>query len=105
MDELKEILKSFSELRDKYSDIETAVEAVCISTGIDRQNVLDAICGAGLYVPPGSEVELQIKHHISSADMTKTAVKELVKEVAFCFCISTKEAERLVHKGLNSKDI
>ena len=101
MEELRKILKSFSELRDKYSDIGTAIEAVCISTGLDRERVLGVLDMTGVYVLPGSEEEYEIKRFISSADMTKKTVKELGRHVGFRFCISDREAERLVHKWLD----
>ena len=103
MEELQKILKSFSELRDKYSDIETAIEAVCIDTGLDRERVLGVINVTGVYVS-GSEEE-EIKKFIRSASMIKTTVKELRMQVGFRFCISNREAERLVHKWFNTEDI
>ena len=94
------------ELRDKYSDIQTAIEAVCISTGLDRENVLGVLSGAGVYILPDSEEELEIKRFICSTDKTKTTVKELAEKVGFRFCISDREAERLVHKWFDySEDI
>ncbi len=106
MEDLQKILKFFSELRDEYSDIQTAIEAVCISTGLDRERVLGVISVTGVYVLPGSEEEHEIERFINSADMAKTTVNNLVREVGFRFCISNKESERLVHKWHNySKDI
>ena len=106
MKDLQRILKSFSELRDQYSDIQTAIEAVCIDTKLDQEDVLGALSGAGIYILPGSEEEIEIKRFICSTDKTKTTVKELAKEIGFRFCISDREAERLVHKWLNcSEDI
>ena len=100
MEELKQILRTFSDLRDKYTDVETAIEAVCISTKVDLERVLEVIIKVGVYVPPDSEEEREIKNFISSADRTKT-VNELAREVGFRFCISTIEAKRLVEKWLN----
>ena len=105
MNDLQKILKCFYDLRDKQSDIEKAVEQVSNDTGINQEEVLGVLTGAGLYILPGSEEEGEIKRFISSADRTKTTVKELVKGVAWCFCISNKEAERLVHKWFNTEDI
>jgi len=101
MEELQKILRSFSELRDQYSDIQTAIEAVCISTGLDQERVLGVLSGTGVYVLPGSEEENEIKNAISSADMSKKTVMELVTAVGFGFCISYEEAKRLVDKWLN----
>lgn len=100
MENLQRILKSFSELRDSYPDIQTAIETVCIGTGLDREEVLDALVASGVYVLPGSEEECEIRRFISSVDRTKTTVGELAKEVAFRFCISSREARRLVENGV-----
>ena len=106
MEDVQKILKSFSELRDQYSDIGTAIEAVCISTGLDRETVLGVLDVTGVYILPGSEEELQIKRFIASADKAKPTEKELARAVAFNFCISDREATRLVHKWINySEDI
>ena len=105
MEELKKILKTFSDLRDKYTDVETAIEVVCISTGLDQEKVLGVLSASGLYVLPGSEEENEIKRFIGSADRTKT-VNELAREVGFRFCISDCESKRLVEKWLNcSEDV
>ena len=103
MEELQRILKSFYELRDQYADIETAIEAVCISTGLDREKVLGVIDVTGVYVLPDSEEEQEIKRFVGLADKTKTT-KELGKEVAFRFCISDREGERLIHKWFNNSE-
>ncbi len=105
MEDLQKILKSFSELRDKYSDIQTAIEAVCISTGLDRERVLGVLDVTGVYVLPDSEEENAIKRYISRADKSKTNVDDLGKEVAFRFCISDREGKRIVHEWFNSEDI
>ena len=100
MDVVFKILKVFSELRDKYSNIETAIEAVCISAKLDQEEVLGVLSASGAYVFPDSEEEDKIKNFISSADMTDTTVNELIGKVGFCYCISDREAKRLVEKWL-----
>ena len=102
MEDVQKILKSFSELRDQYSDIQTAIEMVCVATGLGREDVLGVLSGAGLYILPGSEEELQIKRFIASADRAKTTEKELARAVDLNFCISSREAVRLVHKWFNN---
>ena len=101
MEKLQKILRTFSDLRDKYSDIETAIEAVCISTKLDQIEVLGVLSMTGVYVLPDSEEEREIKRFISSADMAKTTVNGLAREVGFRFCISNRESKRLVEKWLN----
>ena len=102
MEELQKILKSFSELRDQYSDIQTAIEMVCVTTGLGREKVLGVLDVTGVYILPGCEEELQIKRFIASADRANPTEKELTRAVAFNFCISSREAERLVHKWFNN---
>ena len=104
MEDLQKILKSFSELRDKYSDIQTAIETVCISTGLDQEEVLGVLSASGVYVLLNSEEENNIKRFISSVDKTKITLNELIREVGFRFCISSKEAKRLVEKWFNYFD-
>ena len=104
MEELCKILRSFSELRDKYLDIQTAIEAVCISTGLDQEEVLGVLSVTGVYVLPDSEEENEIKCFISSVDKTKTTINELIREVGFRFCISDCESKRLVEKWLNCSE-
>ena len=100
MDDVLKIFKVFSELRDRYSDIETAIEAVCISTKLDQEEVIGVLITSGAYVLPDSEEERAIRNFISSADMTKTNVNELIGKVGFYYCISDREAKRLVEKCL-----
>ena len=97
---MDDVLKVFSELRDRYSDIKTTIEAVCISTKLDQEEVLGVLSASGAYVLPDSEEEREIKNFISSADMTNTTVNELISKVGFCYCISDREAKRLVEKWL-----
>ena len=96
MEEWRQIIKSFSELRGKYPDIETAIEMVCVTTKSDIEEVLSVLSMTGVYVPPGPE-EDEIKCFINSAGKTKT-VSELVRAVGFTFVISNEEALRLVKK-------
>ena len=96
--EIQKILRAFSELRGKYTDIETAIEMVCVSAGLDRQEVINAITSAGVFVPPDSDEENNIKCFIGSVDKNKTTTNELIRTVGFRFCISMREAKRLVEK-------
>ena len=97
LEEMEKVMATFVDLRNKYADIETAIEATCLATKLDRENVLDFLEGSGLYVPPGSEREREIKKFIDSADR-KNMADEVAKETAFRFCISSAEAKRLVSK-------
>ena len=83
MEEWRQIIRSFSELRDQYPDIETALEMVCVTTKSDIEEVLSVLSMTGVYVPPGPE-EDEIKCFINSAGKTKT-VSELVRAVGFTF--------------------
>ena len=96
--EMEKVMATFADLRNKYTDIETAIEATCLATKLDRNNVLDFLGGSGLFVPPGSEREREIKKFIDSVDRNKTTADEVAKEIAFRFCISSAEALRLVKK-------
>ena len=96
--EMEKVMATFADLRNKYTDIETAIEATCLTTKLDQEDVLDFLVGSGLYVPPGSEREREIKKFIDSVDRNKTTVDEVAKETAFRFCISSAEAKRLVKK-------
>ena len=96
MEEWRQIIRAFSELRGKYLDIETAIEMVCVTTKSDIEEVLSVLSMTGVYVPPGPE-EDEIKCFINSAGKTKT-VSELVRAVGFTFVISNEEALRLVSK-------
>jgi len=96
--EMEKVMAAFADLRDRYTDIEAAIEATCLATKLDRDNVLDFLEGSGLYVPPGSEREREIKKFIDSVDRNKTTADEVAKETAFRFCISSAEAKRLVGK-------
>ena len=98
LEEMEKVMATFADLRDKYADIETAIEATCVATKLDRKDVLDFLVGAGLFVPPGSEQECEIQKFIDSADRNKTTADEVAKETAFRFCISSAEARRLVGK-------
>ena len=104
MEKMRQILRSFSELRDQYPSIETAIEMVCVSTKLDLEEVLKMLTMVGVYVLPDSKEENEIKCFIRSADMTKTTVPELMWNVGFYFCISDKEAARLVDKWLDRSD-
>ena len=99
MEEWRQIIKSFSELRGKYPDIETAIEIVCVTTKSAIEEVLSVLTVTGVYVPPGPK-EDEIKRFISSVGITKT-VSELVRTVGFTFVISDEEAVRLVKKWSN----
>jgi len=100
MEEYPHILSSFSYFRDNYTDVETAIEAVCIITKLDQEEVLSVLSAVGVYVLPDSEEENEIRRFINSADRTKT-VNELTAEVGFRFCICDREAKRLVEKWFN----
>ncbi len=105
MEEVQKILRHFSTYRDMYP-VEVAIEHVANDTGIDQQEVLDVLSGAGLYILPDSEEEQQIRRFIDSAHRAKPTVNELSRAVAWNFCISNKEAARLAHKWFNySEDI
>jgi len=97
-EEMEKIMATFADLRDRYADIETAIEATCLATKLDRLNVLDFLEGSGLFVPPGSEQEREIQKFIDSVDRNKTTADEVARETAFRFCISSAEAKRLVQK-------
>ena len=97
-EELEKVMAAFADLRDKYADVDSAIEATCLATKLDRKNVLDFLVGVGLYVPPGSEREREIKKFIDSVERNKTMADEVAKETAFRFCISSAEAKRLVKK-------
>lgn len=99
MGDLQRILKSFSELRDAYPDIQTAIEVVCISVGLDQEEVLGVLSVSGVYVLPGSLEEGEIKRFIASANMAETTVNELIRGVAFRFFISMRESKRLVESS------
>lgn len=94
--ELK-FLRVFSELRNNYSNIETAIEVTSVSTGLDLEELLGLLSATGVYVLPGSEEEDGIRRFIDSAPKT-TAVDELARAVGFNFCICDDEAKRLVEK-------
>ena len=96
--EMEKIMATFADLRNMYTDIETAIEATSLGAKLDRKDVLDFLVGVGLYVMPGSEQECEIKKFIDSVDRNKTTADEVAKETAFRFCISGAEAERLVKK-------
>jgi hypothetical protein len=96
MEDLKAILQGFSCLRDRCLDIEKAIDQVSNDLGIDREEVLDVLTTTGVFVMPNSKAEDDIKDFIRMADRAKTTANELAKEVGFRFCISNKEAERLV---------
>lgn len=96
--EIEKIVGTFADLRDRYSDIETAIEATCLATKLGRENVLDFLVVAGLYVMPGSEEDREIEKFIDSADRNNATPDNLAKETAFRFCISSAEAKRLVEK-------
>ena len=100
MGDVHDILRAFSEAREKHTDIQTAIEVVCISTGLDKEEVLGVLSVSGVYVLPDSKEEHEIKSFINSVDRTKT-VDEMTKEVGFRFCISNKEAKRLVEKWIS----
>ena len=99
MGDVHNILRAFSEARDKHADIQTAIEVVCISAGLDQKEVLGVLSVSGVYVLPDSEEEHEIKRFINSVDRAKT-VDEMTREVGFRFCISNKEANRLVEKWI-----
>ena len=99
-EEMEKVMAAFADLRDRYADIETAIEATCLATKLDREDVLGFLVGLGLYVLPGSEQEREIKKFIYSVDRNKTTADEVAKETAFRFCISSAEAKRLVKKWL-----
>lgn len=99
LEEMQRIMATFADLRNKYDDIEKAIEATCrLATKSDRYDVLDFLVGSGLYVLPGSDQEREIKKFIDSVNRNETAADELAGEVAFRFCISSAEAKRLVGK-------
>ena len=98
MEEMEKAMATFADLRNKYADIEMAIEATGLATKLAQEDVLDFLVGSGLYVPPGSEREREIKKFIDSVDRNKTTEDEVAKEIAFRFCISSAEARRLVGK-------
>ena len=103
VDELN-FLRVFSELRDSYPDVETAIEITSVNTKIDLDKLLCLLSAAGVYVLPDSETEREIRRFISSVDKTKTTVDELGRMIGFYFCISDREGKRLAEKWFNCSD-
>lgn len=96
MTNLQRVLRSFSASRARQPDIQKAVDEVCDTTGLGKEEVLNILEVAGVYVLPGSKMENSIRKFISSADKADLTPDELAREVGFRFVISTKEAKRLV---------
>jgi hypothetical protein len=59
---------------------------------------LGLLSATGVYVLPDSKEEDKIKRYIASANEVQPTEEELSAVVSDNFCISNKEAERLVHK-------
>jgi len=102
MEDFQRVLRSFSEWRDKQPDIQEAIDEVCRDTELAREEVLAILEVTGVYVLPGSEMENSIKSFISQIDKDKIVVNDLIREIGFRFCISTKESRRLVESFANS---
>ena len=95
MTDVHRVLRSFSESRYKYPDVDKAVDEVCESASLDKQSVLCILEMAGVYVLPDSEIEKEIRVFIASMDKDVLDLKDLTRNVASRFMISSKEAARL----------
>ena len=92
-----DIMKVFAGARDLCPDIGEAIKLVCAITKSSEEEVVGLLVAAGVLIVPGSGEEREIERFISGNAGTNT-VEELIGEVGFRFCISDKEAARLVKK-------
>lgn len=68
----------------------------------DREDIKDLLMKAGIYVPNTSPGGLDIKKYVET-NHDKCSMKELIRNVAWSYCIADKEAIRLVEYFLGKK--
>ena len=92
----------FNSLREKHSDPNKAIEEISYMILEDREDITDFLMKTGIYVPNDSETGLDIKKYVETY-RDKYSMKELIRNVAWRYCIVDQEAIRLVEYFLGKK--
>ncbi len=92
----------FNSLREKYPDPDKAIEEISYMILEDREDITDFLMKTGIYVPNDSETGLDIKKYVETR-RNIFSMKQLIKNVAWEYCIADEEAIRLVEYFLGKK--
>ena len=92
----------FNSLRGKHPDPDKAIEEISFMILEDREDITEFLIKAGFFVPNDSECGLRIKDYVET-NRDKCSMKELIRNVAWGYCIVDGEAIRLVEHFLGKK--
>ena len=92
----------FNSFREKYPDPDKAIEEISFRILEDCEDITDFLMTTGIYVPNDSETGLDIKKYVKTY-RDKYSMKELIRNVAWSYCIVDGEAIRLVEYFLGKK--
>lgn len=92
----------FRSFREKYPDPDKAIEEISYMILEDCGDIADLLMKSGIYVPNDSEPGLEIKKYVE-AHSDRHSMKELIRNVAWKYCIVDEEAIRLVEHFLGKK--
>ena len=92
----------FNSFRGKCPDPDKAIEEISYMILEDREDITDFLMKTGIYVPNTSKDGLEIKNYVEIYH-DKCSMKELIRNVAWSYCIVDQEAIRLVEYFLGKK--